>query len=336
MKKDVALEPILNKQEIADLLAAIKQGRVSLDPDREDQEKFAKECSPLNLFQINALNDELGRLPNFDILLDNFCQNFAITLTNHLQRTFTISRAQIDSSHFLDFLLENKDVGAIAVLDISPLKHGALLLIDSQMCFSMVEIILGASTEIDHLHPERKLTNIELKIIQSILSNGCEDLNRAFAPLIALQSKIIKVESNSRLVSITEPDAEIIVGHLDIGVGGMSGQMKIVFPLSTIDPLREGLKDLLNVNKSKQQLWSAPIEQEVRQIYTEMIAQSGTVSMSVHEILKLEKGDTIFIDYNPNSPLKILVEEQHKFYAIPGTHNGKKAINITGVHDQGA
>jgi flagellar motor switch protein FliM len=330
------LEPILNKQEIADLLTAIREGRVSLDPDKDGQDKFAKECSPVNLFQVNTLSDELGRLPNFDILLDNFCQNFAITLTNHLQRTFSVSRSQIESSHFLDFLLENKDSGAIAVLDISPLKHGALLLIDAKMCFSMVEIILGASTDIDPLRPDRKLTNIELKIIQSIISNGCEDLNRAFAPLIALQSQIIKVESNSRLVSITEADAEIIVGNIDIGVSGLTGQMKIVFPLSTIDPLREGLKDLLNVNKSKQQMWSSPIEREIRQIYTELIAQSGTISMSVNDILALEKGDTLFLDYNPNSPLKILVEEQLKFYAIPGTHNGKKAISITGVHDQGA
>ena len=330
------MEPILNKQEITELLSAIKEGRVSLEPDKGEQHKFAKECNPVNLFQVNALNDELGRLPNFDILLDNFCQNFAITLTNYFQRTFSISRAQIESSHFLDFLLDNKDAGAIAVVDISPLKHGALLLIDAQMCYSMVEIILGASTDIDPLYPERKLTNIELKIIQSILTQGCEDLNRAFAPLIALQSKILKVESNSRLVSITEPDAEIIIGNLDATVGSINGKMKIVFPLSTIDPLREGLKDLLNVNKSKQQLWSVPIKEELHHIYTEMIAQSGTISMSVNEILELKAGDTIPIDYNPNAPLKLLIEEQHKFYAIPGTHNGKKAVNITGVHDQGA
>lgn len=330
------MESILNKKEIADLLTAIRQGQVSLDLDGEDRSQFAKECTPLNLFQINTLSDELGRLPNFDILLDTFCQNFAITLTNHLQRTFKISRAQIDSHHFLDFLLENKDAGAIAVIDMSPLKHGALILIDPQMCYSMVEIILGAATDIDHLHPDRKLTNIELKIIHSILTQGSDDLNRAFAPLISLESSVLKVESNSRLVSITEPDAEIIVGNLEIKVGEITGQMKIVFPLSTIDPLREGLKDLLNVNKSKQQLWSIPIRQEIEQIYTDLIAQSGVISMSINDILKLQTGDTIFIDYNPNAPLKVLVEDQHKFYAIPGSHNGKKAINITGVNDQGA
>jgi flagellar motor switch protein FliM len=330
------VEPILSKKEIDDLLTAIKQGKVPLDLGKEAKDRFAKECTPVNLFQVNALSDELSKLPNFDIILDNFCQNLAITLTNNLQRTFSITRSQIDSSHFLDFLLENKDAGAIAVIDISPLKHGALILIDAVMCYTMVEIMLGASTEIDHLQPQRKLTSIELRIIQSIMTKGCDDLNRAFAPLVNLDASLLKVESNSRLVSITEPDAEIIVGNFDVKVGEQQGVIKIVFPLSTIDPLKDGLRDLLSVNKAKQGLWTKILEEEARNIYSEVIAQSGTIAMSVNDVLNMKKGDTIFLDYNPNSPLNILVENKHKFYAIPGTHNGKKAINITGVHTQGA
>lgn len=330
------MEPILNKQEIADLLDAIKGGKVSVDIDQQHPDKFSKECSPVNLFQVNALSDEMGRLPNFDILLDNFGQNLAITLTNHLQRNCTIDRGQIETSHFLDFLMENKEIGAIAVLDIAPLKHGALLLLERKMCFSMVEVVLGASNDIAQKVPDRKLTNIELKIINSILHHGCDDLNRVFAPIISLNTSILKVESNSRLVSITDPDAEILVGGYDIGVDGVSGQMKLVFPLSTLEPLREGLRDLLNVNKSKQGLWTGPLREEARKMHVELIAQSGTISMSVDEILAMSEGDTIFLDYNPNSPLNVLVEDTHKFYAIPGTHNGKKAINITGVQEQGA
>ncbi|MFN2355070.1 MAG: hypothetical protein ABR512_11170, partial [Desulfopila sp.] len=121
---------------------------------------------------------------------------------------------------------------------IAPLKHGALLLLERKMCFSMVEVVLGASNEIPQKVPDRKLTNIELKIIHSILEHGCDDLDRVFAPIIALNTAILKVESNSRLVSITDPDAEILVGNYDIGISGVSGQMKLVFPLSTLEPLR--------------------------------------------------------------------------------------------------
>ena len=330
------MEPILNKQEINDLLAAIKEGRVSLDLEKEKKDHFSKECSPLNLFQLNSISDELSRLPNFDIILDNFAQNIGMTLTNHLQRTFSIERTGMDSSHFLDFLLENKDAGAIGVLDISPLKQGALMLIDSHLCFSLVEIMLGASTEIDPLQLDRKLTNIELKILESLMSKSCDDLNRAFSQLLDLKSSLLKVESNSRLVSITDPDAEILIGSFSVKVGELSGTMKMVFPVATLDPLKESLKELLNVNKSKKGLWTDLLEDEAKDIEAEIIAQSGVITMSVNQILDMEKGEILYLDYNPNKPLKVLVEDKHKFYAIPGTHNGKKAINITGVKRQGA
>ena len=44
------------------------------------------------------------------------------------------------------------------------------------------------------------------------------------------------------------------------------------------------------------------------------------------------KGDILTLDYDPNLPLKVLVEDKPKFFAIPGTHNGKKAISLTGVY----
>jgi flagellar motor switch protein FliM len=330
------LETILSKQEIEDLLQAIKEGRISTDIGLESRDAFSKPCTPLNLFNVNALHNELSRVPNLDIILDNFCQNYAITLTNQLQRTFSITRTGIDSSHFLDFLLENKDAGAIGVLDISPLKQGALLLLDTQLCFTMIEIMLGASAELDHLQLDRKLTKIELSIIQSILHKGCDDLDRAFAPLIELKSTVLKVESNSRLVSITDSDAEILIGAFKVSVGEVSGEIKLVIPLSTIEPLRDSLKDLLNVNKSKQGLWSNILKENVAEIYTDLIAQSGEITLSVNDILALEEGDILQLDYNPNAPLHVLIGNHKKFSAIPGTHNGKKAINITGVHNQGA
>ncbi len=329
------MEPILSKHEIDDLLKAIREGRVSLDLDGTTKQTNFKESTPLNLFQVTSYSDDISRLPNFDIILDNFGQQFSITLTNQLQRTFLISRTGMESAHFNDFLLDNKETGAIGVLDLNPLKHGALLFIDSHMCYSMIEIMLGASTEIDPLEIDRKLTSIELSIMKSILTKGCDDLNRAFSQLVEMTCSLHKVESNSRLVSITEPDAEILVGTYSITVGEVTGNMRIVFPQTTLDPLRDGLKDLLNVNKAKQTLWTDIIKDQIHSTQMELIALSGIIDMSVDQVLSLHPGDIIPLNYNPNLPLEILIENTPKFHAVPGTHNGKKAISISGISNLG-
>jgi flagellar motor switch protein FliM len=332
----IAVEPILTKQEIADLLAAIKQGKISIDLDASDAIEAGKEAKPLNLFQASAYDDEHVRVPNFDIILDAFCQNYTISLTNQLQRTFSVTKTGIDSFQFQEFLLQNKDIGAIGVLDLTPLKYGALIMIDPQLSFSMIEIMLGASTDLGPLKLNRKLTTIELSVLKTVMNNACSDLDRAFKPVLDLQSTLRKVENNSRLVSIADPDAEILVGRFNVTIGEITGEFQLVFPIATLEPIREQLKELLNVHKTKQGLWTDIISQELYDMSVTMIAQSGTISMTINHLLELQAGEIIDLDYDPNAPLKILVEEKLKFFAIPGLLNGKKAISLTGVYEPGA
>jgi len=330
------VEPILSKQEIAELLTAIKQGKVPADFETSDSLPEGKEAKPLNLFQISALDDEQARIPNFDIILDVFCQNYSMSLTNQLQRTFAMSKTGIETSQFQEFLMENKDVGAIGVLSLVPLKYGALIMVDKQLSFSMIEIMLGASTDLGPLQLNRKLTTIELSVLKNVMTNACNDLDRAFKPLLDMQSSVLKVENNSRMVSITSSDSEILVCRFNVTIGDIGGEFKLVFPLATLDPLREQFKELLNVNKSKQGLWTDVFKDELYDMTATVIAQSGTIALTINQLLDLQEGEILDLDYDPNSPLKVLVEDKLKFFAIPGVLNGKKAVSITGIYEQGA
>lgn len=329
------MEPILTKEQIAELLQGIKSGQVSTDLRGEDNSINEAIVSPLNLFQMVGSSDSHQRIPNLDIILDTFATNFGISLTNQIQRTVTISRTGIDTLEFQEYLLSQKDAGAIGVLSLDPLKNGALMVLDSELCFSLVEIMLGASSEIAPLQLARKPTTIELNVLKSTMLKACSDIDKSFVQVTTLHSSIVKVESNSRLVSIAEADADVLAGHFQITVGNLSGTFDLVFPVATLDPLREPLRDLLTVKTVRQSGWKDLLLDELKKMSTTVIAQSGTITMPVNKVMKLKKGDIIDIDYDPNSLLKVLVEENLKFFANPGTISGKKAIHLTGVYDQG-
>jgi len=329
------VEPILSKDQISELLLAIKSGQVSTDLQGEGDAIDNANVTPVNLFQLGSASDNQQRIPNFDIILDNFSQNFAITLTNQLQRNFTINRTGIETHEFQEYLASQKNAGAIGVLSLDPLKNGALMLLNRELCFSLIEIMLGASTEMAPLQLDRKPTTIELNVLKSIMLKACQDIDKSLEQVIQLKTSVLKVESNPRLVSIAEPDAEVLVGKFTIKVGELSGTFDMVFPVATLDPVREKLRDLLTVKTVKQSGWYDILVNEIEQMTTTIIAQSGTVTMPVRKVMKLQPGDVININYDPNSPLRVLVEENHKFFAIPGTISGKKAIHLTGVYDQG-
>ena len=329
------MEPILSKDQIAELLLAVKSGQVSTDLKGEGDTIDRANVKTVNLFQLGSRSDRQQRIPNFDIILDDFAQNFSITLTNLLQRNFNVTRTGIENMEFQEYMVSQKDAGAIGVLSLDPLKNGALMLLNGQLCFTLIEIMLGASTEMSPLQLDRKPTTIELNVLKSTMLKACKDIDSSLEQVIQLETSVLKVESNPRLVSIAEPDAEVLVGSFEIKVGELSGKFDMVFPVATLDPVREMLRDLLTVKTVKQSGWYEILVREMEQMTTTIIAQSGTVTMPVHKVMKLQKGDIVNLNYDPNSPLRILVEENHKFFAIPGTVSGKKAIHLTGVYDQG-
>ena len=325
------MEPILKKNEIVNLLTAISEGRVSLDLDEAGQQVPNLESSAIDLFNLTHIEGEQFRVPNFDIILDIFCRTYSTSMTNKLQRTFSITRTKLESSEFQLFFKNKDNLGAIGIIDMSPLKYGALIIFDPTLSFSLIEIMLGASSELESLQLERKLTTIELLVLKSLFIDACRDIDKAFSQLLELKSSVIKLENNSRLVSIVEPETEVIVGTFMAKVGDVSGEINLIFPFSTLEPLRDILKKLLSVSKANKSNWYDVIEEEILELPTVITALSGAVNLSISQLLELKKGDILDLDYDPNSPLKVLVENQHTFDAVPGTHNGKKAISLTGM-----
>jgi flagellar motor switch protein FliM len=325
------VEPILQKQEITNLLTAINEGSVSLDLDTDNQRTPNLDSTPVDLFNLTHSDRDQFRVPNFDIILDMFCRTYSTSLTNKLQRTFSIKRTSLESSEFQHFFKEKSNLGASGIIDMPPLKHGALIILDSQLSFSLIEIMLGASSELESPQLKRKLTTIELILLKSLISDACRDLDKAFSQLVKIQSTLVKLENNARMVSIVEPTAEVIIGTFMVKVAGLSGELFMIFPFSTLEPLRDFLKELLTLSKADTSNWHNIIKDEILGVPVVITAQSGTINLSISQILDLKKGDRLDLDYDPNGPLNVLVENQHTCYAVPGTHNGKKAISLTGM-----
>lgn len=325
------METILSKSEISDLLKAIREGRVSLDLDDRQQNEFLS-CTPADLFNLTRPDATQFRIPNFDIILDLFCRSYATSLSNQLQRSLTITRTGLESFEFQKFMANKSNPGAIGILDLNPLKYGAMIILDPVLSFSVLEIMLGASSDLQPLHLERRLTTLELNLLKGVLADICADLNKAFSQLLEMRASLVKLESNARLVSIVEPEAEVIVGSFMVKVGDHSGEIHLIFPFATLEPLRDSLRELLNIPSLTSSSWQSVLEDEVREVATTVTALSGTIQLTVKEILNLQAGDIINIDYDPNAPLKVLVEDRVKFSAIPGLHNGKKAISLVAVH----
>lgn len=329
------MEPILSKDEIAELLSAIKAGKVSTDLVDQDPHHRRRlvHSTDIDLFQAYERSKSSGemRVPNLDIILDNFARRFSTSLTNTLQRNFAVDREEISTTNFQQSLLDLKSQGAVGIYALSPLKHGCLFHFDTLMAFTLLEIMLGSSQTSESLALERNLTTIEMAILKTSMQDICHDLQAAMRPVIELQTSLSKVENNFRLVSIVEPETEVLVTRFHIRLSGeQCGQMRLIIPYLTLEPLREKFKALVTITQATTNSWTRPILQEAMEMESMVTASSGHLNMTIRKILSLQPGDIIDLPYNPDQPLTVMVEDKPLFQAISGERNGKKAFHITG------
>jgi len=328
------LEPILSKEEITDLLSAIREGAINVDSieDRGPGHGIPKIAHEIDLFGLYNRDDTSGemRIPNLDIVLDMFARNFGTTLTNTLQRTFQVEREDIVTSNFQSSLMELNNQGAIGIYSTDPLKHGCLFHLDNLLAFTLLEIMLGSSSSNELLALERNLTTIEVNVLKNTMSGLCTDLGRAMSPVVQMKPELIKVENNFRLVNIVDAETEVLVSTFHITSGNEpAGQLRLIIPYLTLEPVREKFKEIVSVTQTAY-TWGNFFAKEALEMGCTITAQSGTISMSIREIMQLRNGDIVDLGYDPDRPLDILVEDKPKFSAVPGERNGKKAFHITG------
>lgn len=323
------MERILTKEEIAELLSAVHSGEIETEtgPGPAEPERPVK---PLDLIR-TSINSGRWQNANFDVILDAFARTHGNSLTSRLQRPVAIKRRAVEAVEFDPFLLQLGENGAIGIIRLDPLSHGGLFVFDSTFSYILVEMMLGGSIGMEPLIPDRPLTTIEMNLVKSVMEGTCTDLRKAFAPLEALSASLIKVESDPRLVNIVPQDTEMMVVTFDVSIDAVAASMNVVIPYSSLEPLREKVKEgIFDIKAKPGNSWTHTLKRMVTTMEVEVAAQLGELSLPIKEILDLQTGDIIDLDYDPNTPMRVLVEKKHKFLALAGIRNGKKTVHITG------
>lgn len=321
------MERILSKEEISELLSAVREG--ALDVEKEAQEAdYSPEPRSVSSFSLVQSRSQSGiRLPNFDILLDSFARNLSFSISSRVQRSVAVVRDSIQEVEFGSLIEECMNHELFGVIGIDPLKKNGLLIFDSNLAFSQIEIILGGSTDLHTEPPKRNLTAIELNLSKDIFSDTCLEINKAFSTIEPLNSSLIHVETNPRLVNIVPSDTDMMVANFKVKIDEVEGNMRLVIPYSSLDPIREKLKTELGMAGPSGQ-WSDYMAEQIAEMEVMVAAELARVKLNVREILDLRAGDIIALDCSPESTVRLLVEGQAKFSAFAGLRDNKKAVRV--------
>ena len=321
-----AMEKILSKAEIEALLNAVFEGRI--EPEKE----LSKAEGAVTTYDLVNTDAHKGFVPNLDIIYDSFIRYNRVNLSNRLRKSVEIKKIGARSYKFDDFLQTLPSPVCMGIFKIEPLKGAALISFDSTLVLSLVDGLLGGTGSAKVPIANRMFTSIEVRLMEKIVGDALQDLEKAWAPLYATHMSLLRMEMNPRLVNIVPPEYQIVTMSLKIQIDDVSGNMMFAVPFMTIDPIRDKLKtgmqfDLMAIDPQ----WSFRLSSEMMEAPMEATVEMGNASITLRELLDLAPGDTIMLDQACSSEMVVKIEGVPKYFGIPGVKHGNKAIQISKI-----
>ncbi|PHS21963.1 MAG: flagellar motor switch protein FliM [Robiginitomaculum sp.] len=287
-------ERILNQDEIDNLLGF------------EGGEDESDESSGIRSI-INTALVSYERLPMLEIVFDRLVRLMTTSLRNFTSDNVEVSLDNISSIRFGDYLNSIPLPAILAVFRAEQLDNYGLLTVDSNLIYSIVDVLLGGRRGTAAMRVEgRPYTTIERQLVQRMIEVVLQDAQAAFKPLTQIDFKLDRVETNPRFAAIARPANAAILVRLRIDMEDRGGRIELMLPYATLEPIRKMLlQQFMGEKFGRDNIWESHLASELWSTAMEVSAVLDEHDVPLRKMMDLKVGDTIMMNTTPNSDIML-------------------------------
>lgn len=318
---------VLSQNEIDNLLQALSSGELDAEEIKDSDEKQIK-----NYDFARPAKFSKEHLRTLEIIFEHYGRLLSTNLPVYLRKAIQVEVMNSEAVSYSEFSNALSNPVLLGIINFAPLKGNIILEIASNLGYAMVDRMLGGEGE--PLEKTREFSEIELLIIERILTVCVNLLHEPWENVVDIHPRVERIETNSQFAQIISPSEMIAIVTINIKIGDVEGLMNVCLPYLTL----EDIMDKLNTkywystmqDKDEQQYVDA-IETLISKAPIPMKAVLGNSTISVSDFSGLQVGDIIRLDTKVNQELDVFVGNIKKFTALPGSSGDKYAVRITSV-----
>lgn len=182
------------------------------------------------------------RLPMLEVVMDRLIASMSNSLRSFTTDVADTTLDHTNSIRFGDFIKNIDDSTMLSIFKTDPWgKHG-LICINKDLSYMLIDILLGGRKSESFSDVESKnYTSIEQNLIERFVKIILNDFSEAFSPICSVDFLLKRTETNPKFATIVTPNDTCILNRIKIEIGEKSGNLDILIPLSTLEPVRENL-----------------------------------------------------------------------------------------------
>lgn len=257
---------------------------------------------------------------------DRFARNASSSISAFLRTVVEITLESIEQVPYADFLAGAGDPTCYASISLKPLDGQAALELKPEAIFPMIDRLLGGSG--DGIQNIRPMTEIEQRIIQSILKLLIDNLKESWRPLYSIEFAVTALETHPHMVQIIGPNEMIIHFKFKIRMRNSVSRINFAFPTLVLEPIIHifdqewhNRKKVAHDGTLLAQLKLAPVNVSIETTETGFPMQS---------LLSLDVGDTLVLDQRTEWPMQLKVAGTPKLQAKAKFDASRKAFAVAG------
>ena len=325
---------ILSQQEITSLLSGIpgEGSNAGLAPEDKKQDK-----EPV-IFDFQ-LPHRLSKtqLRTFQAVHESFAETFSSYLVSRLQTAVSVSVLSVDQLFYSEFVLSIPGPTCLYIFRIIESDALAILEVSPQLALAIVEYLMGGVAE-GEKNP-RVITKIEQSIIKGIIHRALADVQRAWKTVAELTFKLERYESEGDFAQIAPASEIVMIGSFEVSIGSQKYTMNLCFPTFALDDVLEKLNvrhfsgNAMAKGKHEE---SGTLSQHLGSTPVQATAVLGETSLTLRELLELERGDILQTNISTDDEVKVLIGGRPRLWGRPGLSKGKVAVKVSRTASESA
>ena len=279
---------------------------------------------------INSALVSYERLPMLEIVFDRLVRLMTTSLRNFTSDNVEVSLDNISSIRFGDYLNSIPLPAILAVFRAEELDNYGLLTVDSNLIYSIVDVLLGGRRGTAAMRIEgRPYTTIERALVQRMIEVVLHDATAAFEPLTHVTFNLDRLETNPRFAAIARPPNAAILVKLRIDMEDRGGRIELLLPYATLEPIRKMLlQQFMGEKFGRDNIWESHLASELWTTQMEVRAVLDEQQLPLRQVLNFKVGDTLMLNASPDSAVELRAGSVSLTHGRMGRRNHSIAIRV--------
>jgi flagellar motor switch protein FliM len=247
-------------------------------------------------------------------LHERFGRNLEHSMGAYLRVLFETSVVSVEQLTYGEFLGRLPDVTYSCSLNVAPMNATAVLQLDLQLAFPLIDILLGGQG-----HPVtevREATEIEEEVLEGVVRLIAKGLDAEWSETgmnIAFEERRLAA-SLQRLFS---PGEKTLVISFEARIPQTRGALHLAFPAVVANALMRKLTRDAGPRAKKVSTSESQLKQLLLECVFTLALRTPELQVPFRQILNFEPGSVLPLPYALEEPLILAVGEQEIFQALP-------------------